>query len=109
MHTCLAEPRLWYLTNLACPMWSRYLPHTQTLREVVELLLCAREQRRFLRPRFGSWVLGGFSLVFKAHRLLYHSTPGLRVIKKKKVRVWVKGVEVRILGYQGPDLVGAEM
>ena len=26
--------------------------------------------------------LGG--LVFKAHRLLYHSTLGLRVIKKKK-------------------------
>ena len=26
-------------------------------------------------------------LVFKAHRLLYHSTLGLRVIKKKKVRV----------------------
>jgi len=24
-------------------------------------------------------------LVFKAHRLLYHSTPDLRVIKKKKV------------------------
>jgi len=24
-------------------------------------------------------------LVFKAHRLLYHSTPGLRVIKKKKM------------------------
>ena len=23
-------------------------------------------------------------LVFKAHRLVYHSTPGLRVIKKKK-------------------------
>jgi len=27
------------------------------------------------------WFRGG--LVFKAHRLLYHSTPGLRVIKKK--------------------------
>jgi len=26
-------------------------------------------------------------LIFKAHRLLYHSTPGLRVIKKKK-RTW---------------------
>jgi len=23
-------------------------------------------------------------LIFEAHRLLYHSTPGLRVIKKKK-------------------------
>ena len=28
------------------------------------------------------WFRGG--LVFKAHRLLYHSTPGFRVIKKKK-------------------------
>jgi len=27
------------------------------------------------------WFRGG--LVFKAHRLLYHSTLGLRVIKKK--------------------------
>ena len=28
-------------------------------------------------------------LVFKAHRLLYHSTLGLRVIKKKKRKVRV--------------------
>ena len=28
-------------------------------------------------------------LVFKAHRLLYHSTLGLRVIKKKKKRFMV--------------------
>ena len=27
-------------------------------------------------------------LVFKAHRLLYHSTLGLRVIKKKKKGCW---------------------
>jgi len=27
-------------------------------------------------------------LVFKAHRLLYHSTLGLRVIKKKK-KIWM--------------------
>ena len=35
-------------------------------------------------------------LVFKAHRLVYHSTPGSRVInnKKKKAGVWV-GVEVK--------------
>jgi len=31
-------------------------------------------------------------LVFKAHRLLYHSTLGLRVIKKKKFGVWGRGV-----------------
>jgi len=32
----------------------------------------------------GFWVYG-LGLVFKAHRLLYQSTLGLRVIKKKKV------------------------
>ena len=31
--------------------------------------------------RIEQWFRGG--LVFKAHRLLYHSTLGLRVIKKK--------------------------
>ena len=30
----------------------------------------------------------GTGLVFKAHRLLYHSTLGLRVIKKKKMDCW---------------------
>jgi len=41
-------------------------------------------------------------LVFKALRLLYHSTLGLRVIKKKKrevqgarIRVWGSGFRVR--------------
>jgi len=45
-------------------------------------------------------------LVFKAHRLLYHSTLGLRVIKKKKRRkgggetrrVMVKGFRFRFGG-----------
>jgi len=32
------------------------------------------------------WFRSG--LVFKAHRLLYHSTLGLRVIKKKKKEMW---------------------
>jgi len=32
------------------------------------------------------WFRGG--LVFKAHRLLYHSTLGLRVTKKKKFRAF---------------------
>ena len=32
--------------------------------------------------RFVKWFRGG--LVFKAHRLVYHSTLGWRVIKKKK-------------------------
>jgi len=34
---------------------------------------------------FSTWSRG---LVFKAHRWLYHSTLGSRVIKKKKLRVW---------------------
>ena len=29
-------------------------------------------------------------LVFKAHRLLYHFTLGLRVIKKKKIETWFR-------------------
>ena len=40
---------------------------------------------------FGVWLRGG--LVFKAQRLLYHSTLGLRVIKKKK-----SGVDHAALG-----------
>ena len=35
-------------------------------------------------------------LVFKAHRLLYHSTLGLRVIKKKKKKV--QGLGYRVCG-----------
>jgi len=34
------------------------------------------------------WLRGG--LVFKAHRLLYYSTLGLRVIKKKKKESWTR-------------------
>ena len=33
-----------------------------------------------------SGLRGAHALIFKAHRLLYHSTVGLRVIKKKKGR-----------------------
>ena len=46
-------------------------------------------------------------LVFKAHRLLHHSTLGLRVIKKKKVRVWAEGFRVgceEVLPQQPPAL-----
>ena len=35
-----------------------------------------------LLQRYVKWFRGG--LVFKAHRLLYHSTLGARVTKKKK-------------------------
>ena len=34
-------------------------------------------------------------LVFKAHRLVYHSTLGLRVIKKKKFRVPGEGFKLQ--------------
>ena len=43
-------------------------------------LMCSAVQRIGFR--------GG--LVFKARRLLYHSTLGLRVIKKNEDRVWVR-------------------
>ena len=39
-------------------------------------------------------------LVFKAHRLLYHSTVGLRVIKKKKKKVQVPGFRVQGSGFR---------
>jgi len=51
-------------------------------------------------------------LVFKAHRLLYHSTLGLRVIKKKKKKT-LQGEKLRSLGFlprsllHSLDLVGA--
>ena len=48
-----------------------------------------------------SWFRGG--LVFKTHRLLYHSTLGLRVIKKKKyfscVVLWGLGFRVQCSGF----------
>ena len=39
-------------------------------------------------------------LVIKAHRLLYHSTLGVRVIRKKekKFRVWVECCVLRVQG-----------
>ena len=44
----------------------------------------------------GTWFRGG--LVFKAHRLVYHSTLGLRVIKKKKACSLAYGSNI-----PGPD------
>ena len=58
------------------------------------------------------WFRGG--LVFKAHRRLYHSTLGLRVIKKKKKKYEVEGsgYEVQGSGYEvqgsGYDVEGSE-
>ena len=50
------------------------------------------------------WFRGG--LVFKAHRLVYHSTLGLRVIKKKKERE--QDVDVRGKGNTLREVDGAE-
>ena len=59
----------------------------------------ARKPRYIIRFPTGSdrssWFRGG--LVLKAHRLLYLSTLGLRVIKKKKDQVYF-GFEVWGLG-----------
>jgi len=43
---------------------------------------------------FGVWGLGS-GLVSKAHRRLYHSTLGLRVIQKKKFGVYVEVMRSR--------------
>ena len=41
-------------------------------------------------------------LVFKAHRLLYHSTLGLRVIKKKKICSSTPGTRASEVGQMAP-------
>ena len=47
------------------------------------------------------WFRGG--LVFKAHRLLYHSTLGLRVIKKKRrCGAWVAAFGMWDFGFRVP-------
>ena len=43
-------------------------------------------------------------LVFKAHRLLYHSTLGLKVVKKKKVR-WEHSESMQVIEGQNELLV----
>ena len=43
-------------------------------------------------------------LVFKASRLVYHSTLGLRVIKKKKKDLFEAGREARVGPHLRPDL-----
>ena len=60
-------------------------------RSVAKTLSAGQVRLRVLPERLGGsgfrvWGLPLFrgGLVFKAHRLLYHSTLGLRVIKKKK-------------------------
>jgi len=46
-------------------------------------------------PRQQGWGLG-FGVVFKAHRLLYHPTLGLRVIKKRREEFGVAGSGLRV-------------
>ena len=41
--------------------------------------------------------------MFKAHRLLFHSILGLRVIKKKNKKVWV--LEFGVWGFRVQNLV----
>ena len=63
-------------------------PLVQVSRIDRQRLVCwgsARVLLKFEIGRFGLIVRVGGGLVFKAHRLLYHSTLGLRVIKKNKV------------------------
>jgi len=57
------------------------------VRDLVSVLVWVWIVGAGFRIRFGSGIrvsVLGFRLVSKAHRLLYHSTLGLRVIKKKK-------------------------
>jgi len=82
------------------------LPHFEAVRAATHLELphLIRALRGGLseavRGRGGPlWEVKRFrgGLVFKAHRLLYHSTLGLRVIKKKKGRT--------VVGGEGEDMV----
>ena len=56
-----------------------------------------RRQRRWPRPHFrlSRTCLGVWGLTFKAHRLLYHSTLGSRLIKKQKKKVGGGGLGVQ--------------
>jgi len=48
-------------------------------------------------------------LVFKAHRLVYHSTLGWRVIKKKKLRVYMDAfISFMLLSDSDDSLMYAE-
>ena len=60
----------------------------QARRDVLEAVAGDRNVKRFR---------GG--LVFKAHRLFYHSTLGLRVIKKKKVEEDERAAPTFVSGY----------
>ena len=50
---------------------------------------------------------GGAGLVFKAHRWLYHSTLGSRVIKKRRCRECLRSVCTALLGSVGVQGVGS--
>ena len=56
-----------------------------------------------LLDRNVQWFRGG--LVFKPHRLLYHSTPDLRVIKKKKKKEQLNDFHRMEMAYRGTSLM----
>jgi len=76
------------------------LPHANPKPYTLNLLLlllffpCVTVRPRYPKPSSGrarrhplpAWQVPTYGLVFKAHRLLYHSTLDLRVIQKKKER-----------------------
>jgi len=53
-------------------------------------------------------MVEGLGLVFKAHRLLYHSTLGLRIIKKKKriLEIMIEGLEFDLRPISTPEPSG---
>ena len=63
--------------------------------EVQHEVVLAHQRHHLLQPAVGG-------LVFKAHRLVYHSTLGLRVIKKEKFRFrrWGSGFRVDSMDFR---------
>ena len=93
-----SAPRAQHLQQYAsrCQRGAFYSPHDDFNSQ--QELCCPREIDRFgLSVRVGGQVMGGS--VFKAHRILYHSTLGWRVIKKKKVMGGVPSASV-VLDHQ---------
>jgi len=60
-------------------MWSRFAQNFKAMKPSKSSVWTASNQIEVKRFRGG--------LVFKAHRLVYHPTSGLRVIKKKKNQI----------------------
>ena len=100
---CFSDTLFTFFDTLSCFLdtLSSFL---DTLSCFLDTLICFPETRGCGSARHarGSWFRGG--LVFKAHRLVYHSTLGWRVIKKKKKKVCAVHVPIRLpsaTGYEG--------